>query len=1378
MHEMRVPRRILVPWLAGAVAFSCACTPNISTRRETPLRPSLGEQLYGVFCDRVGAQSLHDDLTGSSYQGLCHRKDGLFADKVDARFLPSIQGGATRDGQAISAEQQQRDRAHAMARIEALARRRGDLIPALDAMLPDIQVTGKDLKNPNLIQSCNSISQEQFRDQLSDLLNRLQGNKLYLDGTLPDSTQSMGRLFSAFASNADLQSALARLESRKGYRPADVSLGVIQPLLAYPGLRDLNNSALTLISPDANPYDPNPARDSTGRRVPVPGTEYPQLTKLIEVGHHELRTATADPPTDRLIITRDAALGRDVLSRPRSTAEMLQQLLLVEDPLLGRGSPRYIVRRDQRGVAKVALVNGAVPPPFVDKNGEADIDELGRFKTLDDKPASTPFPSPDEQSGTSRDSFGRATAIDGRLIYEYIDTSHTFAAALLDDLKPLVNPDLSQNHETLMDSLAGLLPLFGSRRPADKTYPADATEGATTVHYSRFPGNFPADPPSPVLDLAHAAGQLLDDPTIDDTLALTRKLFAEHPNDLARLVGAMLEAKKIADRHPEAQLSRTSTFWDELIRELVKIVQVPAVPGQRSLLEDILIALAADDGVPFREVLSAQMGNKDLISYDRLNINAQPFSYDPGPSGDVDLTTRRIFSRWWVEVERALPATGTNRSFFQRYLQLIHDTNGVAACNAEGGRLFLQGICDPSFGCIDLEFPGAPQPDTPGAKECELYKIKNLAEFYLDSIVGAAQILLRPRFGGPRGLQSPEVFFNSSGLNSLWPTPRGDFLRPRPEFLNRLVFFDFFRDSPLPGGINHKTSCFISALNGPFLVAPRSNNHLCEEDPPPQFPPDDFKGGTGSIVCDERTITDPYRLFAPPLNCPGQFCPEDAEPPDYQISGLRNCKNGQWLSQRDNNVLFAFEQPLQFPNGTSGTAYRALTPVVSAFVSHGQEQRFLSLIEVLHRHWQYNQHSLEECDSSKPPTHPLFCTEDGLVRSEAMLAEIFGETDLLPAFNNLNKILRNTTIQHCETIDPQTQRCMSSTPMDGIAVMANAARKLLDPASNMGLTDRRGNRTTTWNDRSTILPQLTPLYLLTNALRSVDDVFDASPGNRNLRVRWQRARSQLVDQFLGVEGTGSSARFSRPGLPRVVITSTDAIRSQLLAKCPGTVAPPYTARCGWARDEILSNLLDSLTGPLFAAVQDFAEALRNDERARVETEKLLSHLFGAPADVPGDTGRAGLLSSMGDAVQIASDQTNFIPILHALAPAVSVSGADAGGAKGLIDAQLTLLTRASGQAFNPAHEELCASEVDPNQVVTAVLKRASIPVSINGKVPQAPLEVMLDVIADVNRVSPEQTDKLHASDYASIFDQVADFMLSAEHGLEQFYEIVRQGTVQ
>jgi len=1367
MRRVKPPRRSgEIRSLTAIMALACACSPDISTRRDPSQRPSLGEMIYGVFCDRLGAQSLHEDLSGSSYRLICQRQDGAFADRVDSQLLPAVQGGVDGNGQPVPAERQLETRTHAIARIEAMARRRADLIAALDAMLPDVPAPAKDLGNPDPSRSCSAVGEERFRDQLSDFLNRLQANDLYLDGTLPNSTESMGRVFSSWETDGDLKAAMARLEARKGYHPAEVSLGAIQPMVAYPGLRDLSNSALRLISPDASPYDLQPPRDSRGARLPVPGTAYPQLTKLVEIAHHELRTATADPPVPPLVADRDPALERDVLNRPRSTAEVLQQLLLVEDPLLGGGAPRYIVRRDQRGVASVALVGGAVPPPFVDQDGDklADIDELGRFITRDGAPAPTPFPSTAEQTPTSRDQLGRATSAGGRLVYDYVDTNHTFVAALLEDLKPLVNPNPSDQHETLMDAIAGLQPLLGDRRPAEARYPADARESAAVVAYDRFNPETSA-----VLDLAWAAGQMLGDPTIDDTLALTRKLFAEHPADMARLVGAMLKAKEIADRHAEATLSARSTFWDELIQVGINIARAPAVAGRPPLLEDLLIALAADDARPFKDVLAMQMSHKDLVSYNRLDINGPPLSYPPGPSAGVDVDhPNGIFSMWYTPVDRTQPDTGTNRSFFQRYLQLIHDTNDVTECNAEGGRLFLHNICEPTFGCVDLEYPSYPG-STEGT-ECLLYQIHNLAAFYIDSIVGKAEIYLRPVLG-VRQFQSPQMFSDSTGLEGFWPTPHGETLRPKPEFLNRLVFFDF-NDSPHPGDLDYRTNCFISALNGPFhgTELPIADaDHQCVEQPPDLFPSANFRGSAGTTLCREREVHDPCATSLA-CHCPG---PDPGCTPDNTIRKLRLCEDGQWLAQRDNNVLFAFEQPLQFPDGTRSSTFRALTPVVTVFATHSEEELFLSLIEVLYRHWQDDRGTPDECDPSRRRGDLHYCSQDGLVRSEPMLAEIFGQTDLMDALNNLNKILISTTIQHCDAIDPITRRCTSSTTMDGITVVANAVRALIDPDRNIGLTDRRGVRFTTWNDGEPRVKRVTPLYLLTNALRSVDNLLDPAPDRK---AQWQRARSQLVDQFLGVTGSGSGARFSRPGLPRVAITAVDSIRAQLLAKCPGTFAPPYSARCGWARDEIYSNVKDTLSGPLFAATQDLTEALRRDGSARVETEKLLTYLVSPPFN---DPLRAALLASLADVLQIAGDQANFIPVLHALSPAVSLSALDSSGNRlvAMVDAQLSLLTRASGKAFNADNGEVCANEVDPNQVITAVLKRASVPVSINGSVPQTPLEVFLDVIADVNRVAPEQTGKLRPNDYASIFHEVADFMLSPEHGLEQFYEVVRQGTL-
>ena len=70
------------------------------------------------------------------------------------------------------------------------------------------------------------------------------------------------------------------------------------------------------------------------------------------------------------------------------------------------------------------------------------------------------------------------------------------------------------------------------------------------------------------------------------------------------------------------------------------------------------------------------------------------------------------------------------------------------------------------------------------------------------------------------------------------------------------------------------------------------------------------------------------------------------------------------------------------------------------------------------------------------------------------------------------------------------------------------------------------------------------------------------------------------------------------------------------------------------------------------------------------------------------------------------------------------------------------------------------------------------PINDAGFKGQTPLEVIIDVIADVNRVDPTQPYEgtLVRSDYATVSENVVDFLTNRERGLEQFYEVIRQGT--
>ena len=166
----------------------------------------------------------------------------------------------------------------------------------------------------------------------------------------------------------------------------------------------------------------------------VPGAANAQFNKMLEVAQKEMLHVTADPQSPALTIAADPLTARPVLSRPRDSLEIMETVMLTSDPALGAGAPRYIVRRDARGYAALA---GAAGAPFIDANGDRlpDVDEGGQFKTTNGALAPSPFFYPGAEITTPRDPFGRAV-IGDKLLYSYVDTSHTMACLLYTSPSP------------------------------------------------------------------------------------------------------------------------------------------------------------------------------------------------------------------------------------------------------------------------------------------------------------------------------------------------------------------------------------------------------------------------------------------------------------------------------------------------------------------------------------------------------------------------------------------------------------------------------------------------------------------------------------------------------------------------------------------------------------------------------------------------------------------------------------------------------------------------------------------------------------------------------------------------------------------------------
>ena len=1296
--------------LALVVGGTAACTGDFDTNRQTPKRGSLGQEMFTMVCDRVGAQALREDVAGLSYHDVCHANAaGEFATKVDLSKLTPISEAVDTQGKPVAIEQQQKNRDHRIARIEALARRRVDLVDAFDAAFANEMIGAKDLDNPDDAKSCEpkpgARSENDLRAELSDTLGRF--TDLYNDETIPHLTRALARLMDGIEKDPEAQVALARFDARRGYRPAEISMGVARPALSYPRFVELANALLRILSSDLDPLGlaspdapPKKAIDRTAADRKK-GPANAALASMLSILREELRTSKTLPDLEPLVASADARDPNLVrLSRPRGNLEMARTIFLAQDPAFSIGEPRFTVARDARGIAKVTLEGGKVPAPFIDLTGPqgkpdglADLDDLGQFAS-----AGSAVPSPFRELGVTettstaitRDDAGRALR-GGTPAFEYLDVSSTFMASLARDLVPLLDPDVSKQHETVMDLLAGLPVVVGRRQDGKdsiKTY-----DGNVAKQYRGF-----REDDAPLLDLVHGIGQVLADPTTDDTLALLQILAKDKPQVLARLVGMGLRIKDIANAHPEAKIPLESTLWDEMLDVLVRITEKP------KLTEDVIRAFGDDRTPELARSATAYMKFRDQISYDRNNLNGPVFNMTTGRIEDM-----KTF------VDRSKPDSGWNQSAFQRFLRVLHETNGMSVCTKQGAVAHIVwngiGLDFPSFAAQAACFTLGSDPPKNPSPLCGLFRVENIATEIVNAVLGKVNLDIRddcmkklvssPLTGIVGGADA--FLEDVSGI-------KGFNTKPSPQGIFRLVYFDL----PHPGSTGD-------------LKNPKTTNFLKDIFDPPQ-----------TLACPAFPFTDT----------------------DGKTLNIRKCASFEdSVRGRDLDALFPLEQ-MGF--------LEAAKPLAKAFNDSDGNLLFVDLFDTLHKHWGSSAQTKSECDPSLPKTDARWCSQDGAVSYEPLLAEALA-TDLFPAMHDGVRELQTITIKHCDTRDAKGV-CTKTTDYDGVKVLAEALKAMVDPARHkgVGLKQRSGDYGVVRND-GTKNTQVTPIYLLMDALKGFDrrlDEHKTANATDDRLPAWRRGRSQLVDQLFAVEGTGPATRLKNKSVEKILPVLVGAIRSQIAANCPDP-----TKSCTWGREDLPNKVKDVVTGPTFATVLDLLDAIRTDEPARTELERLLVFLLeSAQADASKST-----LTALVDLLQVFEDDGNMTALVRALADAAGPEVVGADGrveSRGLFLAAVESLSRVLGEAKKPDGTRACRREIDPNRTLAVVMRRLVTP--REGK--PAPIHVLIDVVADVNRRRPEETSKLQADDYASISHEVSDFCANKSKGLEQVYEVIKQAT--
>jgi hypothetical protein len=1283
-----------------AVVAVASCAEFDSTRIAPP-KATLGDDMFGVLCDRVGAGSLTEDITGASYHAICHYSNtGEYADKVDESYLPQVNG-----------EEQSKARTLGIAKIEAMARRRSDLVRAFNSIFPD-----EEIDNVTTEETGDKVRMHDalltFSQQLSKLYETNPFEPAGAPPAAPASTRAMGDIFASLLASEPARNAMSSIWGRQGYRPVPVGLGVTRPLLSYPRLRPLLISLLDVLAPE--------------------GKIAPELVQILRVVSRDLATFKSTISALAPIVV-DPATAQP--NRPMETMEMVSRLLLDQHPSYAKdaaSAPTWIAKRDRRGFVtpfgNIPGQTGTVTAPFSDANtdGYADIDPFGQFVTTNNVPV--PVLVPFSMAGTQgTDAWGRPEP----QAYEYIDTSRTLIGAVAQDLGKLVDstqyaPNAGDDawmdeRETLMYAIAGANVLLGDREDAvydletETIKPAGET-CASCIPYKRFRGE-----DSPLPDLAHALGQILADPDSDVMVQGLIDLVENHEAKVARLLGALLKVREISAQHDalaaqgkekEAKIPYETPVWDEIAQIMARIT---ARPG---LTANLIGAFADPDMVTpsggvahVGEAFAKLMTNTDEMSYYVEDINAP--AWNVTMQNPLDPAT---------PVDRSKPTTGNNRSCWERTLDIIHNANKVKACNKQGAKVKA------ALGGLTLTWPLIG-----GYDECELLSFENLAVFYLDSVLPLShpkRAEFKIKAGELEALlnflgvftDKNQLFEDSSGINGLT-------LKPESSALNRLVFFGATSTqfSILPdldpyigtSGKNKKTNDFISNLIEPV----------------------------GTPVCNLTPL------------------------------GTRKCDvKEETLRLRGKNTLFILERfgfydylrPLvvTFANATCNPTCQK--DAAGNFRADGEEM-LLDLIDVLKRHWPGPDHGAECSETGDATSNPAYCSGAGLNTYEPIIADAF-KTDVVPALHELAKATRDIS-KVTITRGPKAGQVLT-----GVDVLEMAARILFDPAyaASAGLKDRRGNKSTTWVD-GTPQAQATGFTLFADAFHGMDLRFDNACGcdgkagqelaecqaaYETCRVdaerrkgQWKRARSQIVDQFLGIEGTGTSARFANTGIPRALSMSLRAFREQVNAHCPDR---ENGVSCEWAKSEMGKNMADGLSGPMLAATIDLLEKIRQSEPARRELEKLLEYILSSAS--PEDA-LQGTLSSLADGMQVLLADKEIEPILNAVSAAAEPE--NAAGAKGTLPATLQFL------------KALTSDEYDKYHVMDHVLPNLVTP--MNGGNGPTPLEIIMDTVSEVNRIDASTpTAPQLPVDYEAIFRTTRDFLTSETRGLEQIYTIVQK----
>ena len=359
---------------------------------------------------------------------------------------------------------------------------------------------------------------------------------------------------------------------------------------------------------------------------------------------------------------------------------------------------------DDRGVPKVRLDDGEVPPPFVDEQGDgfADIDDDGRF-ILDDGTHLhlSPMGLDDiDHPDLHRDPFGHVNRGPDRPAFAYVDISNTPGPYLIQLWADLVDEGIFHD-------------IFKFHR--DVFGPTEAHEDDRGV----FQGY--ADD-HPLVDIIDALVTALYYDGLPQSLELTARYLRSSADDLAFVSYAFGDVAGELTDYPDADIYDNQTLLDDALEVLREIAEDP------ELWADVMEALrdpvvehtgeAMTTLVSYRDQQVVPIEHREDAGEGDEGDYDQCF-YDCDDEHDIGTVERmecirdcpldELFSD---EMQFDEPESKDNRSVLQRLFHLLRDTAGVEY------KLEIEELEEPWLGLDPEDLP--PIIELPGAAEAFL----------------------------------------------------------------------------------------------------------------------------------------------------------------------------------------------------------------------------------------------------------------------------------------------------------------------------------------------------------------------------------------------------------------------------------------------------------------------------------------------------------------------------------------------------------------------------------------------------------------------------------------------------------------------------------